>query len=175
MMRKLYGMVVFALLFVPTIVSAQSNNIIDDILVEEEMTYGSAAYLLLLAIGELDEDEDRVTAVTRFRQIDSGLAIQGGAVGFQGASARSGQVGDILSYSPFATLTLGEYALLIMQIFDVSGGFMYGLAPSPRYAARELTFRHAIQGQAFPRMSISGERGMRILGRVLALQEEGTL
>ena len=174
-MRKLYGTVVLALLVAPMIVWAQSNDIIDDILAEEEMTYGSAAYLLLLAIGELDEDADRVAAVTQFRQIDSGLAIEGGAVVFQGASARFGQVGDVLNYPPVATLTLGEYALLIMQTFQISGGFMYSIAPSPRYAARELVFLRAIQGQSFPRMAVSGERGMRILGRILALQEEGAL
>ncbi|MCG8481039.1 MAG: hypothetical protein MI724_18240 [Spirochaetales bacterium] len=156
-------------------VSAQSNDIIDDILAEEEMTYGSAAYLLLLAIGELDETADRAEAVTRFRQLDSGLEIAGGTVVFQGASARFRRVGEVLNYPPVAALTLGEYALLVMQTFEISGGFMYSLTPSPRYAARELAFRRAIQGRSFPRMSISGERGMRILGRILALQEEGAL
>ncbi len=174
-MQKPFIAAALGLLLATAMVSAQSNDIIDAILAEEEMTYGSAAYLLLLAIGELDETVDRAAAVAQFRQIDSGLAIEGGTVVFQGATARFSQVGDVLNYPPIAALTLGEYALLIMQTFEISGGFMYSLAPSPRYAARELTFRRAIQGRSFPRMTISGERGMRILGRILALQEEGAL
>jgi hypothetical protein len=72
-------------------------------------------------------------------------------------------------------VNLGEFSLMVMESFDIPGGLMYNLLPSPRYAARELAFRNIVQGEAYPRMAISGERAMRIIGRVLALQEEGRL
>lgn len=167
-MRSFFVALAFVLLFVPLSVSAQSNEIIDDILAEEEMTYGSAAYLLLFAVGELDDGADRITAVTEFQRLDDSLRSAGEAARFR-------PVGHILNYAPDTPITLGEYALLVMRSFGIPGGMIYSLVPSPRYASRELVFRRAIQGNAFPRMNISGERGMRILGRILALQEEGVL
>jgi hypothetical protein len=62
-----------------------------------------------------------------------------------------------------------------METFGISGGWMYTITSRPRYAARELAFRNVIQGRAYPRMELSGERAMRIVGRVLALEEEGRL
>ena len=72
-------------------------------------------------------------------------------------------------------LTLGEFSLMVMQTFDIPGGIAYSALASPRYAARELAFRNIVQGHSYPRMAVSGERAMRIIGRVLALEEEGTL
>ena len=72
-------------------------------------------------------------------------------------------------------VTLGEYSLLTMNAFGITGGMMYTLIPSPRYAARELAFREVIQGRAYPRMDLSGERAIRIVGRVLDLDERGQL
>lgn len=167
-MRIVFTALSLMFLFVSTALSAQSNAIIDDILAEEEMTYGSAAYLLLSAVGELDDAADRNTAVAEFQRLDESLRAAGEAGRFR-------PVGNILNYAPDTPITLGEYALLAMRSFSIPGGIVYSMIPSPRYASRELVFRRAIQGNAFPRMNISGERGMRILGRILALREEGVL
>lgn len=137
-----------------TPVAAQSNDIIDEILAQEVITYGHAAYLLLSADGTVADD----ASVTDAHQI-----IEAGG----GESA--------LGYGADAPLTLGEFSLLTMQSFDITGGLAYTLIPRPRYAARELAFRNVIQGTDYPAMDISGERALRIVGRVLALQEEGTL
>lgn len=132
---------------------AQSNEIIDRILAEELITYGSASYLLLFAAGELEEDATLTSAVAAIDRRGDGLDYRTANV----------------------TITLGEFALLTMRVFDIRGGIAYSLLPVPRYAARELTFRGVIQGQTYPRMNLSGERSMRIIGRVLSLQEGGAL
>lgn len=79
------------------------------------------------------------------------------------------------AHPPDHTLNLGEYSLMVMQTFDIPGGAMYTFTGMPRYAARELAFRDIIQGRAYPTMKLSGGRALRIVGRVLTLQEEGRL
>lgn len=141
------------LAFATPVVFSQSNQVIDRILQEEQLTYGSAAYLLLLASGDQGEDITATAAVARLATLGAGLPDR----------------------AANETITLGEYSLLTMRVFDISGGIMYTILPSPRYAARELAHRRIVQGHTYPRMSLSGERGMRILGRVLGLQEGGAL
>ena len=132
---------------------SQSSAVMDGILEEEQITYGSAAYLLLLAQDEISEDATPSEAVARMAQL---------GIGLDGRTANE-------------PLTLGEYSLLTMRSFGIGGGLMYSVAPGPRYAARELAFRQVIQGHDYPGMRLSGERGLRILGRVLSLQEGGAL
>ena len=131
---------------------AQSNAVIDDILANERMTYGHAVYILGVADGTIPE---RTSVADAHRQSQTG--------------------GLYFGYEREDPVSLGEFSLMLMETFDVPGGLMYTVLPSPRYAARELAFRNVIQGDAYPRMAISGERAMRIIGRVLALQEEGRL
>lgn len=131
---------------------AQSNAVIDDILANERMTYGHAVYILGVADGTIPE---RTSVADAHRQSQAD--------------------GLYFGYEREDPVTLGEFSFMVMETFDVPGGLMYTVLPSPRYAARELAFRNVIQGDAYPRMAISGERGMRIIGRVLALQEEGRL
>ncbi|MFW5695704.1 MAG: hypothetical protein ACOCYB_11090 [Alkalispirochaeta sp.] len=132
--------------------AAQSNEFIDGVLEQDQITYGNAAYLLLVGSGDLDESASVADARDRF---ESGPAALGRGVD--------------------EPVTLGEYSLLAMDAFGITGGMMYTLVPSPRYAARELSFRDVIQGRAYPRMDISGERAMRLIGRVLTLDEQGRL
>ena len=131
---------------------AQSNAVIDDILANEQMTYGHAVYILGVADGTIPE---RTSVADAHRQSQTD--------------------GLYFGYEREDPVSLGEFSLMLMETFDVPGGLMYTVLPSPRYAARDLAFRNVIQGDAYPRMAISGERAMRIIGRVLALQEEGRL
>lgn len=142
---------VFALAAAP--LHAQSNVILDRILADDDLVYGSAAYLLMLASGAVSDEATMSLAVTELNRSGLGLDDRG--------------AGD--------TITLGEYALLTMRVFSIPGGIAWSVYPSPRYAARELEYRGIIQGQVYPRMKLSGERAMRILGRVLTMREEGAL
>lgn len=132
---------------------AQSNEFLDQVLSEEELSYGSASYLVLASAGLIDADATAEDAVAHLEREGMGLP---------GKTAET-------------PLTIGEYSYLLMQVYGLSGGMLYRIVPGPRYASRELSHRGIIQGRAYPGMSISAERGMRILGRVLQLDERGTL
>lgn len=147
---------VAAVLFLVFIVGplfGQTAAQLDEILAEKHLSYGSAAYLLLGVSDEEGEPESREAATET-------LEARGLHLPEMEADAR---------------LNLGELSLLIMRVLEIDGGFMYRLLEDPRYAARELEFLGVIQGNAFPRMRVSGERGLRILNRAVALREEGQL
>jgi len=69
-------------------------------------------------------------------------------------------------------ITLGKLSFLIMKAFDMKGGMMYSLLPGPRYAFRTMVSRSFIQGAADPSMTVSGERFLHILGKVLSVVGE---
>ena len=133
--------------------AGQSAALIDDILAEDRLTYGSAAYLLLGLTEQIDEEQTRAEAVETLAGLESGLS-------------------DRSAEDP---INLGELSLLIMQVFEIEGGLFYRIVQDGRYAARELEFRRVIQGEAFPTMRVNGERGLRILNRAVALREEGRI
>ncbi|POR03993.1 hypothetical protein AU468_04840 [Alkalispirochaeta sphaeroplastigenens] len=143
---------VFFLTLAPPL-QGQSNEVLDAILQEEPLTYGSAAYVLLLALGELEEGASLTNAVAALNRLGHGLADRPG----------------------HAPLTLGEFSHLAMGLFGISGGVWYRFLPGPRYATRELAYRGALQGRAYPSMHLSGERALRIIGRILTLRERGLL
>ena len=140
-------------LLVATQAPAQSNEFLDQVLAETELSYGSAAYLLLASAGRIAEEATPEEAVEY---------LSSAGIGLGGKSADE-------------PVSLGEYSFLVMQVYELSGGLMYRIAAGPRYASRELSHRGIIQGRAYPGMSISAERGMRILGRVLQQDERGML
>lgn len=145
--------ILISLVLAATSVGAQSAAIMDTILAEEHLSYGHAAYLILGTLNQLPENTV---------PIDATEILHGLGMGFPGTPSED-------------ELNLGRYALLIMQALEIDGGYLYTLSANPRYAARELEFLGAIQGRAFPGMALSGERGLRILNRTLALREEGRL
>ncbi|GHV94698.1 hypothetical protein AGMMS50293_10180 [Spirochaetia bacterium] len=63
-------------------------------------------------------------------------------------------------------VTLGGASLIIMKAFNLQSG-LYRLFPNGHYACRELVYLGVIQGKSDPDMRVSGERLLRILGRVL--------
>jgi hypothetical protein len=149
-MRK--GLLLVALLSLVAALSvAQSNQIIDEVLAEEEGTFGHAAYLALLASGA-------VAPEATVEEVYAGLKW-----GRWNLSQK--RVDD--------TVTLGEFSYLVMESLDISGGIMYGIAPGPRYAARELAYLDFFLGSGSPYRSVSGEEMLHVLGQALAYVEEG--
>lgn len=127
----------------------QSNDIIDAVLEEEEISYGNAAYLVLVASERLAESASPEDAVSELEELGFGIANRG--------------AGD--------SLTFGEYSYLLMESLDFSGGLMYRLVPGPRYAARDVAALGIAQGYTLTGMEISGERALRMLGRALAYRD----
>ena len=70
--------------------------------------------------------------------------------------------------APDAAARLDGVSLLFMQSFGYSGGAMYTLTKSPRYAYRELVYLGIIQGRTEPAMNVSGEILLYMAGRVLS-------
>ena len=147
------GAAVLFLFFIAGPLVGQTAAQLDEILEEEHLSYGSAAYLLLGVSDIAGEPENRETATET-------LEARGVHLPEADVDAR---------------INLGELSLLTMQVLEIDGGFMYRLLEDPRYAARELEFLGVIQDTAFPRMRVSGERGLRIVNRAIALREEGQL
>lgn len=69
--------------------------------------------------------------------------------------------------SPDDPIRLGKLSFLMMEAFHMKGGAMYSLLPGPRYAYRSMVSRNYIQGAADPSMTISGERFLFMLGKIL--------
>jgi hypothetical protein len=130
---------------IPAFLPAQTAERLDALLDSAGVSYAEAAMIVLPAAGLSGEDVSPETAFAeaRARGLLPKTAEPGGAV------------------------RLGGLAFLIMGAFDMKGGLFYTLFPGPRYAYRELVHRRFIQGRNDPALTVSGERLLRILGRVL--------
>ena len=131
------------------VAAAQSNEALDDILQAPEATYGQAAYLLLIGDGSIEEGSSYEQAVRVLEQ----------------------QLGALVQRSAGDALTLGEFALLVQVSHELPRGMLGSLVSAPRYAVRDLRYLRVVQGRSYPNMRLSGERMLRITGRVLAWQE----
>lgn len=131
---------------------AQFNDTMDEILAQDKLTLGAASFILLSSAGELDDS--------------SSLE--------QAASALSAKIPGI-SADWNEEINLGQYSSYLMKVHSVKGGLMYRMCANgplaPRYALRELRFLEIVQGRAYTPMSLSGERAVRILGRLLSTKE----
>jgi hypothetical protein len=131
--------------------AAQSNQLLDQILDQPELSFGQAAYLVLTATQKLPDEAGP-------EQAAEALADSGWKVKVRPADT---------------PITLGEYSYLLMQAFALKGGLFYRLFPRPRYAARELAYRAWITGKAYPGRTLSGEEAVRMLGKVMEAREGG--
>ena len=148
-MNKLGFIIPVLLLLSALLVPAQSNEVLDRILAEEQLTYGSAAYLLIIATGKAADDTSPEQAVVLAEQ--EGFALEG--------------------FAPVDVISIGEYSFMLMRAFELSGGIMYRIIPGPRYAAREMEYAEVIMGPAIPGMAVSGNEALRMLERVLHQRE----
>ncbi len=134
-----------------TLAVAQSNEVIDEVLSEDEATFGHAVYLSLLASGAAPPD-------ATVEEVYAGLD-------WDRWNLSEKRVND--------TVSLGEFSYLVMESLGISGGIMYSIVPGPRYAARELAYLEFLLGNGSPYRTVSGEEMMHILGQALAYVEEG--
>jgi len=129
---------------------AQSNQLLDRIMAEDELRFGSALYLVVSA-GSAIYRTDEFDIAAALRRVRHRITIQ--------------------TYDP---ITLGQYAFVLQEFFDLPEGMWYRLLSGPRYAARDLAHAEIIQGRAYPAMPLSGRRAVHILGRAL-MHMEGNL
>ena len=140
----------FILLFLPFILTAQSNSVIDELLEKEKADWEQTAYMVLTAAELMDEDAEisKVFTYLEKEQLNPD------------------------SKNPEDFITLGEYSNMLMKAFNIPGGLMYKLFKGPRYAARELDYLKFIDNDKSPYRYISGEEVLRIMGRVLEWKGE---
>jgi hypothetical protein len=130
---------------IPAFLPAQTAERLDALLDSAGVTYAEAAMMVLPAAGLAGED---VSPETAFAEARARALLPKAA-------------------EPGKAVRLGDLAFLIMRAFDMKGGLFYTLFPGPRYACRELVHHKLIQGRTDPALTVSGERLLRILGRVM--------
>ena len=130
--------------------SAQSNQLIDDLLAEEQATFGKSIHLVLQAAGVIDEQSAVIEAIDALADKHWNVELK----------------------PAWEPIQLGEYAYILMRAFHIQGGIMYSIFPGPRYASKELAFMGIIPEKESPGRTVSGEEVLRILGRILEVQEE---
>jgi hypothetical protein len=129
----------------PAFLPAQTAERLDALLDSAGVSYAEAAMIVLPAAGLAGEDVSPEAAFAEARA--RGLLPE--------------------AAEPGGTVRLGNLAFLVTGAFNMKGGLFYALFPGPRYAYRELVQRRLIQGRNDPALTVSGERLLRILGRVL--------
>jgi hypothetical protein len=125
--------------------AAQTATELERVLALPAVSYGDAAWVILNAAGTVTA-ENSAAGAYRFAADKRWLPKKAAAE---------------------MPVTLGGVSLLIMNAFNIRGGFMYALFSGPRYAYRELAYRKIIQGRAYSTMAVSGERLLRLLSRAL--------
>ena len=148
-MRSAFAAIACLLLVIGLPLSAQSNEIIDELLDQEQARYGLAVYLALVSVDMLPEDAIEEEAIEALKQKGWGVPIKG----------------------PEDTILLGEFAFLVMKALDLPGGILYVIFPGPRYASRELNYQRIVLGRNNPYKVLSGEDVAGILGRALRWKE----
>lgn len=129
--------------------AAQSNEVLDNVLAQASLSYANAAYLVGTAAGRVPETATPEEAVPQLEQAGWGLPGRGAS----------------------DAVTLGDFSFMLTRAFDIHGSLMSWILPSPRYATRELAYLDIISGPAKPGMSLSGDRALRMLERVLNRKE----
>jgi hypothetical protein len=145
--------VVFVALLVLAILplSAQSNELLDQLLDQPRAQFGDIVYMTMAAAKLVADTATPQEALQALQQ--QGWKIQ------------------VLPLD--APIPLGTYSFLLMKAFKLKGGILYSLFPGPRYACRELGYMKIIDTDVRTLRSVSGEEAVRMLGKVMERQGGG--
>ena len=146
-MRLFLCMVLGALIVSPAV--AQTAERIDEILDQDELTVGAAAYIAA-ASGDVVPD----------------------SAGTEEALSALGELGfpaDAVSADD--PIRLDQFSYMLMLSHERSGGMLYTLFPGPRYALRELEHERVVRGGGDPGDTLTGSRGLRLVGRLITVAD----
>jgi len=142
---------VLLLLVVPVLTAAGADQmeVIAAMQTAEEITYREGGFAVLVASGTLPRTAapDAALNPELRRQLGWG------------------------SRSVDEPLTVAEFSYLVVEGFNIPAGLMYRVAPSPRYAVRELRFRRILLDRVDATDDIAGVQALRIIGN--AIEWEG--
>jgi len=146
MKRLIYLFVIFFILALP--VFAQTAAELEGLLSVKEVSYAEAARLVLQAADVRDlSPADAFRFASEQKWLPAKAEMNGKA-------------------------RLDGVSFLIMNAFDMPGGFVYSMAKNPHHAYRELAYREILLGRIDPAMAVSGDYLLFIIGRVLTQVEE---
>ena len=131
---------------------AQSNDIVDQYLLEEEASFGKTAYFVMVLSSLVPDDASIENAIN--------------AVYEQGW-----KIDPKASDQP---VKLGELSLMLMKSLNINGGLMYRITKNGRYACRELSYMGLITGDKSPYRTLSGEEALSLISRVLEWKQNNS-
>jgi hypothetical protein len=127
--------------------AAQSNEVIDKVLDQNELVYKNGAYFVLTASGMVPETTGPEEAFTALLEKQSEWKLK--------------------NPRPEQKMRLGDFSHILMRALDIPGGLLYRIFPGPRYAAKELSYLGIIKKNADPCRDITGSEALQILGDTL--------
>ena len=146
-MRFLSCVVLGALIASPAV--SQTAERIDEILDQEELTAGAAAYIAAASGNVVSDSADGAEALN--------------------ALADLGFPADAVSVDD--PVRLDQFSYMLMLSHERSGGILYTLFPGPRYALRELEHERVVRGGGDPGDTLTGSRGLRLVGRLITVAD----
>lgn len=144
--RSLVAMGFACLIF--TAVSAQSNEILDGILAQQQATFADTAYLVMVGGGLVQDSASPADAFALAR-----------STGWVPKTATAD--------SPVG---LESFCYLAMKALKINGGIGWIIFGSSRYAYRELVARGIANSSGGPLRIVSGDEVVRMLGELSALK-----
>jgi hypothetical protein len=130
---------------------AQSNSEVDALLAQGQARIDSAAYMVLVAGGEIEESSTP----------DAAYAMLQEKAWLSAAKQAS------------APIRLDDYCALVMRSLGLKGGLMYSIFPGPRYAYRELVAKGIVNASGGPKRSLPGDEVLKILRQAMELKGAG--
>ncbi|MFP4510989.1 MAG: hypothetical protein ACLFNQ_12780 [Spirochaetaceae bacterium] len=127
---------------------AQTAERIEQIGNEDQVSVGSAAFVVAASAGLVSDDATAAQALDVLENLGFPAGVE-----------------------PSVPARLDQFAYMLMLAFDRSGGIMYSLLPGPRYALRELDYERVLRGGGDPGDSLTGSRALRLTGRMLTIVE----
>lgn len=131
---------------------AQSNEELDRFLSQQKADVSTSVWLLYLSSGVLSYEATPEEAMTYLLNSDQGKY-------FTAKSAES-------------PISFKEFAVIAMDENELPGGLMYKLFKSPRYAAKEMSFRRWMPGNPKPGSDLTPWDVTTSISQILAWKEE---
>ena len=149
-MKRIFSFLL--VLFIGSVIFAQSADVVTEILEAEEATYGQVCYLSAIHQGLISEDASYEEAVD--------------------VLLSRGQIPEYVS--AYDSVFMANLAFIYIQIWpNVHGGFMFRLTNgSPRYAFKKLKSDGLIPDNTDPNQVVSGREALNIL--TSCMMEYGT-
>ncbi|MBB6479736.1 hypothetical protein [Spirochaeta isovalerica] len=134
------------------LLTAQSNETLDNYLNREKADFATTILLIYQAAGVLGDEATGQIAMEYLGETPIGKRY-------------IEQDGD-------APIEYRQYAHIVMDAMDLPGGLLYSITWLPRYAARELTYRRWMPGKPLPGAELTPWEVMTSLSQILAWTED---